>query len=144
MTYTNVNEAEFENARSILLRIIIHTCNNDYSLEPNNHVLHTDSRVNRLRTVMSFGSPGLGAGSGGGAGGGNLDPEVQRFIEVEGQKARFQANVHQFTDLCWDKCIDKVPTTMDSRTQRCFTSCVDRFMDVTNVVMNKLTNLKSH
>lgn len=88
---------------------------------------------------MSFGSgPGLGGG------GGAVDPEVQRFLEVEAQKARFQANVHQFTDICWEKCVDKVPSSMDSRTQRCFTNCVERFMDVSNVVVNRLSNLSQH
>ena len=30
----------------------------------------------------------------------NVDPELQRFVEVESQKARFHANVHQFTGIC--------------------------------------------
>lgn len=29
----------------------------------------------------------------------NVDPELQRFVEVESQKARFHANVHQFTGI---------------------------------------------
>ena len=79
---------------------------------------------------MSFGQPPTG--------GGQVDPELQHFLEVASQKARFTANVHQFMDACWDKCIDKVPSSMDSRTQRCFTGCVDRFMDVSNMVVNQL------
>jgi hypothetical protein len=27
----------------------------------------------------------------------DVDPELQRFVQIETQKARFQANVHQFT-----------------------------------------------
>ncbi|XP_012824714.1 mitochondrial import inner membrane translocase subunit Tim8 A isoform X2 [Xenopus tropicalis] len=29
------------------------------------------------------------------------DPELQRFIEAETQKQRFQTLVHQLTELCW-------------------------------------------
>lgn len=39
------------------------------------------------------------APSGGGLGG--ADPQLQRFIEVETQKQRFQQLVHQMTELCW-------------------------------------------
>ena len=40
---------------------------------------------------MAFGGgPGLGDAAG-------VDPELQRFIEVETQKAKFQANVNTFT-----------------------------------------------
>lgn len=81
-----------------------------------------------------------GFNQGAGSSGNSVDPELQRFLEVASQKARFNANVHQFMDTCWDKCVDKVPSTMDSRTQRCFTSCVDRFMDVSNMVVNQLSN----
>ena len=87
-----------------------------------------------LIVIMSFGQPPTGGA------GGTVDPELQHFLEVASQKARFTANVHQFMDACWDKCIDKVPTSMDSRTQRCFTGCVDRFMDVSNMVVNQLSN----
>ena len=30
----------------------------------------------------------------------NVDPEVQRFLEAESQRARFHANVHTFTGGC--------------------------------------------
>lgn len=36
-----------------------------------------------------------------GAGMGGADPQLQRFIEVETQKQRFQQLVHQMTELCW-------------------------------------------
>jgi hypothetical protein len=29
--------------------------------------------------------------------------ELQQFLAVENQKARFQQQVHTFTDMCWDK-----------------------------------------
>lgn len=45
------------------------------------------------------GGGGMEAPSGGGLGG--ADPQLQRFIEVETQKQRFQQLVHQMTELCW-------------------------------------------
>ena len=81
------------------------------------------------------------SGSGGGPQAGD-DPELQRFLEMETQKARFQANVHTFTDLCWDKCIDKIGPRMDSKTEQCFTNCVERFIDTTEFVINKLETMK--
>ncbi|NXW06144.1 TIM8A translocase, partial [Fregetta grallaria] len=41
----------------------------------------------------------MDAPSAAGLGGG--DPQLQRFIEVETQKQRFQQLVHQMTELCW-------------------------------------------
>ena len=84
---------------------------------------------------MSFG--------GGSSGGGDVDPQLQRFIEVETQKARFQANVHQFTDLCWDKCMpDKLGNRMDGKTELCFNNCVGRFLDTTEFIVRKLETMK--
>lgn len=72
-----------------------------------------------------------------------MDPEMRRFMEVEAHKARFQNNVHTFTDLCWDRCVDKVTSTSNSRAeQQCIVNCVERFIDTTNFVVNKLGNLK--
>lgn len=72
---------------------------------------------------------------------GEGDPEMQRFLEMETQKAKFQANVHTFTDLCWDKCMpDKMGSRMDSKAEQCITNCVERFIDVTEFVVNRLGN----
>ena len=44
--------------------------------------------------------------------GANVDPEVQRFLESESQRARFHANVHTFTggcgSVCWDAKLDTI------------------------------------
>nr|ACI68275.1 Mitochondrial import inner membrane translocase subunit Tim8 A [Salmo salar]ACI69011.1 Mitochondrial import inner membrane translocase subunit Tim8 A [Salmo salar]ADM15917.1 Mitochondrial import inner membrane translocase subunit Tim8 A [Salmo salar]ADM16025.1 Mitochondrial import inner membrane translocase subunit Tim8 A [Salmo salar] len=43
--------------------------------------------------------------------------ELQMMIAIEQQKAQFQAQVHTFTDVCWDKCMERSPSSkMDSRT----------------------------
>lgn len=79
---------------------------------------------------------------GSGAGANDVDPEMQRFLEVEGQKARFQANVHTFTDLCWDKCMDRISARMEPKAEQCLVNCVNRFIDTTNFVVSRLENMR--
>lgn len=79
-------------------------------------------------------------GSSGGSGG-EMDPEMKRFLQVESQKAQLNSRVHTFTDICWDKCVDKISTTMDARTEKCLVNCVERFLDTTNFVINRFENM---
>ena len=78
----------------------------------------------------SFDSPSLGAGSGGGAEGG-ADAELQQFIAKESELAKFQQQVHNYTDVCWEKCVEKPGKSLDSRTETCLNNCVERFIDTT-------------
>ena len=83
-------------------------------------------------------------GGGSSAGGGaqqDVDPEMQRFLQMESQKAQMNSRVHTFTDICWEKCMDKTGTTMDGRTERCLVNCVERFLDTTNFIINRLEKL---
>nr|XP_033800104.1 mitochondrial import inner membrane translocase subunit Tim8 A isoform X1 [Geotrypetes seraphini] len=67
------------------------------------------------------------------------DPQLQHFIEVETQKQRFQLLVHQMTELCWqEKCMDKPGPKLDSRTEACFVNCVERFIDTSQFILNRL------
>ena len=68
------------------------------------------------------------------------DPHVQRFMQVEAQKQRFQQLVHGMTDQCWETCVDKPGNKLDSKTENCITNCVERFLDTTNYVVNRLEN----
>lgn len=69
----------------------------------------------------------------------DVDPELRRFLEMESQKAKFQANVHTFTDLCWEKCMpDRMSGRMDAKVEQCIGNCVERFIDVTNFVIDRL------
>ena len=70
-----------------------------------------------------------------------MDPEMQRFLQAESQKAQLNSRVHSFTDICWDKCMDKMGTTMDGRTERCLVNCVERFLDTTNFIINRLEKI---
>ena len=72
---------------------------------------------------------------------GDVDPELQRAFELESHKAKFRANVHTFTDLCWEKCMpDKMSGKMDYKVEQCIGNCVERFIDVTNFVVSRLKN----
>ncbi|CAB1418292.1 unnamed protein product [Pleuronectes platessa] len=70
--------------------------------------------------------------------GGAADPQLQQFIEVESQKQRFQQLVHQMTEVCWEKCMDKPGPKMDSRTETCLGNCVERFIDTSQFILNRL------
>jgi len=71
-----------------------------------------------------------------------IDPQLQKFIEIEGQKAKFQANVHQLTERCWEKCMpDKIPSRSDPSVDKCFQNCVGRFIDTSNFFIGKLQQL---
>ncbi|KAK2576064.1 hypothetical protein KPH14_007402 [Odynerus spinipes] len=69
------------------------------------------------------------------------DAELQEFLMVEKQKAQFNAQIHEFNDFCWDKCIDKPGNKLDSRTETCLNNCVDRFIDVSLLITNRFAQL---
>lgn len=69
------------------------------------------------------------------------DKELQEFLMVEKQKAQFNAQIHEFNDFCWDKCVDKPGNKLDSKTETCLTNCVDRFIDVSLLITNRFAQL---
>ncbi|XP_059119025.1 mitochondrial import inner membrane translocase subunit Tim8 A-like, partial [Peromyscus eremicus] len=73
-----------------------------------------------------------------GAGLGAVDPQLQYFIEVEMQKQRFQQLVHQMTELCWEKCVDKPGPKLDGRAEARFVNCVEHFIDTSQFILNRL------
>ena len=68
-----------------------------------------------------------------------VDPELQSFIAIEGQKAKFQQHVHSITNMCWDKCIVKTGSKLEAKQQSCLTNCVERFLDTSNFIINRLS-----
>ncbi|XP_059809881.1 mitochondrial import inner membrane translocase subunit Tim8 B [Hypanus sabinus] len=67
--------------------------------------------------------------------------ELSRMIAAEQQKAQFQLRVHGFTDVCWEKCVDKPGSRLDSRTESCLVSCVERFVDTTLAITNRFAQM---
>ncbi|XP_056294961.1 mitochondrial import inner membrane translocase subunit Tim8 A [Pseudoliparis swirei] len=70
--------------------------------------------------------------------GATTDPQLKQFIEIESQKQRFQQLVHQMTEVCWEKCLDKPGLKLESRTEVCFVNCVERFIDTSQFILNRL------
>ena len=66
------------------------------------------------------------------------DPHMQRFIESETQKQRFQQLVHSLTDQCWDTCMGTPGQKLERKTETCLVNCVERFIDTSNFVVNRL------
>ncbi|XP_006865001.1 PREDICTED: mitochondrial import inner membrane translocase subunit Tim8 A-like [Chrysochloris asiatica] len=69
---------------------------------------------------------------------GMVDPQLQHFIKVETQKQSFQQLVHQMTELCWGKCMDKTGPKLGSRTEACFVNYVEHFIDTSQFILNRL------
>ncbi|KAK7590262.1 hypothetical protein V9T40_001875 [Parthenolecanium corni] len=69
------------------------------------------------------------------------DKELQEFLLIEKQKAQFNAQIHEFNSVCWDKCIEKPSNKLDSRTELCLSNCVNRFIDVSLLITNRFANM---
>ena len=72
----------------------------------------------------------------------NIDPVLKQQLMAESEKAKFQLQVHNLTDTCWEKCVDKPNNRLDSRTETCLQSCVERFIDSSNFIVNRLGELR--
>lgn len=70
-----------------------------------------------------------------------IDPRLREELMIEEQKAKFQLQVHQFTDTCWNKCIDKPANKLDSKTETCLVNCVERFIDTTLLITKRFSEL---
>ncbi|KAK7463787.1 Mitochondrial import inner membrane translocase subunit tim8 [Stygiomarasmius scandens] len=56
--------------------------------------------------------------------------ELAAFLEKEQTQAKLHSTVHNFTTMCWDKCVTSTPSTRFSRGEEsCLMNCVDRFLD---------------
>ncbi|KAI4491426.1 PREDICTED: mitochondrial import inner membrane translocase subunit Tim8 [Polistes canadensis] len=71
----------------------------------------------------------------------NTDTELQEFLTIQEETARFNAQIHEFNELCWDKCVDKPGNKLDSRTETCLNNCVDRFIDVSLLITSRFAQL---
>lgn len=67
-----------------------------------------------------------------------VDPQLQDFVLAETQKQRFQVLVHGLTDTCWDTCMGRPSTKLDTKTEVCIMNCVERFIDTTTFVTKRL------
>jgi len=67
---------------------------------------------------------------------------LQRFIQAETERQRFQNVIHEINEKCWDVCMGKPSNKLDGTTTGCLQNCVARFID-TNVVVTQLMERKA-
>ena len=80
----------------------------------------------QIMDLMSSSSPGLG------------DAHLASFIEEQNQKQRFQSVVHSLTEQCWELCGPSISSRLDGKSETCLMNCVERFIDSSNYIINKL------
>jgi len=69
--------------------------------------------------------------------------ELNDFLEQEQAKAKLNASVHNFTEMCWTKCVTGSISTRFSRGEEsCLTNCVDRFLDTSLFIVKKLETMR--
>ena len=66
------------------------------------------------------------------------DAHLASFIEQENQKQRFQSVVHSLTEQCWELCSPSISSRLDGKSETCLANCVERFIDSSNYIINKL------
>lgn len=93
------------------------------------------------------------------------DKELQEFLMIEKQKAQVNAQVyntldnitfvnctfnnnhisfsqiHEFNEICWEKCIGKPSTKLDHATETCLSNCVDRFIDTSLLITQRFAQM---
>uniref|UniRef100_A0A3Q1F8P5 Mitochondrial import inner membrane translocase subunit n=1 Tax=Acanthochromis polyacanthus TaxID=80966 RepID=A0A3Q1F8P5_9TELE len=61
------------------------------------------------------------------------------FLDIRNRRKPTHAQlVHQMTEVCWEKCMDKPGPKLDSRTEICFIKYVERFIDTSQFILNRL------
>ncbi|XP_071499992.1 mitochondrial import inner membrane translocase subunit Tim8 A-like [Diadema setosum] len=78
-------------------------------------------------------------------GAGGVDPELARFINLESQRQKFSQLVYALTDTCWEKCVAdlRLGNRLENKTETCLVNCVERFIDTTNFIVNRLESVQS-
>ena len=62
---------------------------------------------------------------------------IQQLQQLEQQRRFAKANL-ELTGTCWDACMGYPGSRLDAKTERCMANCVNRFLDVSNFITNKL------
>ncbi|EJS43098.1 tim8p [Saccharomyces arboricola H-6] len=67
--------------------------------------------------------------------------EIATFLEGENSKQKVQMSIHQFTNICFKKCVDSVNNPdLSSQEEHCLSNCVNRFLDTNIRIVNGLQN----
>ncbi|XP_015833017.1 mitochondrial import inner membrane translocase subunit Tim8-like [Tribolium castaneum] len=71
----------------------------------------------------------------------NSVKQLQDILVAEREIAEIAEQIHEFNELCWDKCVYNVGKKLDSKTETCLTNCVNRFIDVSFLITNRFAQL---
>ena len=74
----------------------------------------------------------------------HIDPVLQQQLAAESEKAKFQLVVHNLTATCWEKCMDNPSNRLESKTEICLQNCVQRFIDSSNFIINRLEEVRKN
>ena len=63
--------------------------------------------------------------------------EIVELLEQENKRIHFNKTVHEYNSVCFDSCIKRIGMSMDKKDESCISSCVDRFFETAQFLMNK-------
>ena len=69
--------------------------------------------------------------------------DMQQFLETENQKAVIQQAIAKLTEQCFEKCIGKPGTKLDSSEANCVANCAGRYLDSSVFVVNRMMAKRS-
>lgn len=75
---------------------------------------------------------------GGSSGNAQDDKKLQEELVAQDQLFKFNSQVSAFTDMCWDKCVEKPGSKLDGKTETCLVNCVERFLDTQMFITKRL------
>lgn len=65
--------------------------------------------------------------------------ELKKQLKAEMLSANMRELITEMTDKCFEKCVAKPGSSLDSYEQRCLGNCMDRFLDSWNTVSRAFT-----
>ncbi|GAQ81229.1 TIM8 mitochondrial import inner membrane translocon protein [Klebsormidium nitens] len=77
-----------------------------------------------------------------GLGGGAPSFELQQFLEQEKQKAMVNELVAKLTDSCWEKCMGTPGSKLSSGETACFSNCAQRFLETSQLILQKFERMQ--
>ncbi|PQK16122.1 hypothetical protein BB8028_0006g04430 [Beauveria bassiana] len=71
--------------------------------------------------------------------------ELQKFLANEQQRSSIQMETHKLTQTCWKKCVisSMKNPKLDRSEETCLANCVDRFLDLSQLTIKHLNNMRS-
>ncbi|ODV63322.1 protein transporter TIM8 ASCRUDRAFT_94404 [Ascoidea rubescens DSM 1968] len=73
----------------------------------------------------------------------NSKKEMMQWLEAERSKSKVQSAIHNFTDMCFKKCIFKIDSgELSSNEESCLNGCLNRFLDTNIKIVKGLQSIQ--